>query len=152
MDWPEIPVKSAAVGLKASLMPIAGSTNLRLNLFCILNLETPEEDPCLWTEPHEESASPEPVSNPEALFSTLGGRCPSWFCAGRCPRTLGGAVWAEPPGRTVASSSRWVEAPAGSGSGRGTAAPEPCSADPIPSWTDLRGDQRGQDFFWFSHQ
>lgn len=41
MYWPDIPVKSAAVGLKASLMPMAGSTDLRLNLFCILNLWPP---------------------------------------------------------------------------------------------------------------
>lgn len=33
-----MPVKSAAIGLKASLTPIDGRTDLRLNLFCILNL------------------------------------------------------------------------------------------------------------------
>lgn len=41
IDLPEIPEKSAVVGLKALVMPMAGSTDLRLNLFCILNLSTP---------------------------------------------------------------------------------------------------------------
>lgn len=42
---PDIPVKSAVVGSKASLMPMLGSTDLRLNLLCILNLQVPHNHP-----------------------------------------------------------------------------------------------------------
>lgn len=64
-------------------------------------------------------------------------KCPSWFCAGRCPRRPADEQWAGTRGRTAASSSRWAGPPAGSGSGPDTAAPTRCNADLLLSWTDL---------------
>ena len=64
-------------------------------------------------------------------------KCPSWFCAGRCPRRPADEQWAGTRGRTAASSSRWAGPPAGSGSDPDTAAPTRCNADRLLSWTDL---------------
>lgn len=142
MYWPDIPVKSAAVGLKASLMPMAGSTDLRLNLFCILNLQRQNKTKSLYIVSIKSELSHPPFKTKS--FTSVG-KCPSWSCAGRCPRTPAGEQWAGTPGRRAASSSRWAAPPAGSGSGPGTAAPTPCSADLTPSWTDLARRETSSD-------
>lgn len=146
MYWPDIPVKSAAVGLKASLMPMAGSTDLRLNLFCILNLWTPNRKlfpnhlpPC-WKQNGKrcsKSDSKKKKNVTWCMILTWGGKYPSWSCAGQCPRRPADERWAGIRGRTAASSSRWAGPPAGSASGPGTAAPTRCNADLMMSWTDL---------------
>lgn len=133
INWPDIPVKSAAVGLKASLMPIAGRTDLRLNLFCILNL---------WTAG---TAVGKPKIFSLGLKKHLYFRWaltwvkiyPSWSCVALCPMLPAGERWAGTRGRTVASSCHWAGRPAGSASGLDTAPPALCNAAPTLSWTDL---------------
>lgn len=140
MYWPDIPVKSAAVGLKASLIPMAGSTDLRLNLFCILNLWTPNRKLFPSHLPPCRKKLLKRSSNCDSwcMILTWVGKYPSLSCAGRCPRMPDDERWAGTRGTRAASSSHWAGPPAGSARDPGTAAPARCNADLMTSWTDLR--------------
>ncbi len=145
IHWPDIPVKSAAVGLKASLMPMAGSTDLRLNLFCILNLWTHDRKLLVHHLPLYRSNLKKYAvslrikrSGGGCMILTWAGICPSWFFAGRFPRRPADERWVGPRGKTAASFSRLAGPPVSSWSGPGTAAPTQCNADLMLSWTDLQ--------------